>query len=54
MFEPMLQVVNTNLVYPNPFPEDQTIAIVNQTAQLIHVADRLPVSANEVCMASHL
>lgn len=42
------QVININLLYPNPFPADQTVAIINQTAQLIHVADRLPVSPNEV------
>lgn len=43
-----VQVININLLYPNPFPADQTVAIINQTAQLIHVADKLPVSPNEV------
>lgn len=43
-----VQVININLLYPNPFPADQTLAIINQTAQLIHVADRLPVIPNEV------
>ncbi|DBA66861.1 TPA: hypothetical protein ACH3X2_001995 [Trebouxia sp. C0005] len=42
------QVININLLYPNPFPADQTVAIINQTAQLIHVADKLPVTPNEV------
>ena len=44
----MVQVININLLYPNPFPADQTVAIINQTAQLIHVADKLPVTPNEV------
>ena len=43
-----VQVININLLYPNPFPADQTVAIINQTAQLIHVADRIPVTPNEV------
>ena len=43
-----MQVININLLYPNPFPADQTVAIVNQSAQLIHVADRQPVTPNEV------
>lgn len=43
-----VQVININLLYPNPFPADQTVAIINQTAQLIHVADRMPVTPNEV------
>jgi len=50
-----VQVININLLYPNPFPADQTVAIINQTAQLIHVADKLPVTPNEVgsCSLTH-
>lgn len=48
----LVQVININLLYPNPFPADQTVAIINQTAQLIHVADQLPVTPNEVCIGA--
>ena len=33
------QVVNTNLLFANPFPEGRAIAIYNQSAQLVRAAD---------------
>jgi uncharacterized protein YhhL (DUF1145 family) len=42
------QVINTNLLFENPFPADRTVAIVKQSAQLVHAADMKPVPADEV------
>ncbi len=42
------QVVNTNLLFESPFPADRTVAIVKQSAQLVHAADMKPVPADEV------
>ena len=42
------QVVNTNLLFANPFPEGRAIAIYNQSAQLVRADDLSVVPPSEV------
>ena len=39
LLRPLRQVVNTNLLFANPFPEGRAIAIYNQSAQLVRADD---------------
>lgn len=41
------QVVNTNLLFANPFPEGRAIAIYNQSAQLVRAGDLSVVPPSE-------